>query len=54
VESEGSRILGSGNRTEGGGDVEGEGERGPKLTNTKKCKRDIKISRTCQLLQAVH
>ena len=54
VEGEESGVFRSSNRTRGGKNTEGEDERSLKLTNTEECKRGAKVSRTCQLLQAIH
>ena len=54
MEGEESRVFRSSNRTEGNRNAEGEGGRSLKLTNAKKCKRGAKVSRTHQLLQAIH
>jgi len=54
VEGEGSGVFRSSNRAKGGRNAEGEDRRSLKLANAKEHKRGAKISRTYQLLQAIH
>ena len=54
VESEESGVFRSSNRTKGGKNTEGKGRRSLKLANAEECKRDAKVSRTCQLLQTIY
>ena len=50
MEGKGSGVFRSSNNTKEGRNAEGEGGRGLKLASAEKCKRDAKVSRTCQLL----
>jgi len=54
VEGKGSGVFRSSNRAKGGRNAEEEGRRSLKLANAKEYKKDTKVSRTCQLLQAIH
>ena len=54
VEGKEGGVSRSSNRTKGSRNTEEEGRRSLKLANTKKCKRGTKVSRTCQLLQAIY
>jgi len=54
VESKGSRILGSGNRTKGSRDAKGKGTRSTRVADTKECKRYSEIPWTSKLLSTLH
>ena len=54
MESEESGVFRSSNRTKGGKNTEEKGRRSLKLANAEECKRDAKVSRTCQLLQTIY